>query len=430
MTNNTNTNHNNDIEQYAPLLCCTSQYKFAYYTATVRWPKTIQDVINNNKQHLNDYNIQLLQHLIQACDDSNNITLNNIYKPSVQCSEYDDWSNIYNTYKDNTLHEIPWLISETYLYHLILTATDYFNNQIDPFYTNKQNELNNNSTWQTIASAIELCKLNTIDMYKKLSYLLELTVYSNRIDLSYHTLTQDNKNRIDTNTDTLIDILNNEKNNIIINDTNDVIKYMKDKNNKLSSIHIICDNSGNELLCDLVLVYYVLTNNIINNITMHVKQYPTFVSDATTNDVIHTIQTMCNHSNSTISQCGQLLQQYIDNNTLNIISHSFWNSYYCYDKLSDDLINILKQSDLTLIKGDLNYRRVVHDRLWPTDISIYDNHITAAQKFPSNFLLLRTLKSDTIVNGHNNIRNELDKIDNEWRVNGKRGVIQLHLLNR
>ena len=76
---------------------------------------------------------------------------------------------------------------------------------------------------------------------------------------------------------------------------------------------------------------------------------------------------------------------------------------------------------LVIIKGDANYRRAVGDCLWPAHTPF--NHVLDYLDAP--VLCLRTLKSDPVVGLPSaDTAAKLDRIDPDWRVNGKRGLIQ------
>ncbi|MEV0611489.1 ARMT1-like domain-containing protein [Polymorphospora rubra] len=49
---------------------------------------------------------------------------------------------------------------------------------------------------------------------------------------------------------------------------------------------LVADNAGRELLADLVLVDHLLAAGLAERVTLHVKPYPYYVSDATTADVV------------------------------------------------------------------------------------------------------------------------------------------------
>ncbi|KAE9259025.1 hypothetical protein PR003_g34968, partial [Phytophthora rubi] len=73
-----------------------------------------------------------------------------------------------------------------------------------------------------------------------------------------------------------------------------------------------------------------------------------------------------------------------------------------------------------IIKGDLNYRRLLGDRLWPPSTPVEE----AVPYFPTAFVSFRTLKSNPIVGIPVDVVEKLEKEDPKWRYNGKRGTIQ------
>ncbi|MEM7348901.1 MAG: ARMT1-like domain-containing protein, partial [Chloroflexota bacterium] len=97
-----------------------------------------------------------------------------------------------------------------------------------------------------------------------------------------------------------------------------------------------------------------------------------------------------------------------------------WNSPYFFWQLPAELHSELSQAGLVIIKGDANYRRLLGDSQWPTTVSAAD----AIPYFPTPFVCLRTLKSDPIVGLSVGLAESLDQKDSNWRINGKRGVIQ------
>ncbi len=91
------------------------------------------------------------------------------------------------------------------------------------------------------------------------------------------------------------------------------------------------------------------------------------------------------------------------------------------DDLPASLAADLARSDLVLIKGDVNYRRLLGDRHWPHATRMEE--VTAY--FPAPFVTLRTLKGEIMVGLAPGQAAQLRADDPEWLINGKRGVIQL-----
>jgi len=62
------------------------------------------------------------------------------------------------------------------------------------------------------------------------------------------------------------------------------------------------------------------------------------------------------------------------------------------------------------------------DALWPADAPFAE----AVNYFPAPLLALRTCKSDSIVGLPAGLAESLDKVQNDWRFNGKHGLIQFY----
>ena len=106
---------------------------------------------------------------------------------------------------------------------------------------------------------------------------------------------------------------------------------------------------------------------------------------------------------------------------LRFMPHAYSNSSRFLWDLPPDLERQLNQARLVIVKGDANYRRTVGDCMWPvhTPFSKVVNYLDAP------VLCLRTLKSDPIVGLPSaETAAALERVDPQWRVNGKRGLIQ------
>ncbi|CAM5746177.1 hypothetical protein SAFG77S_00801 [Streptomyces afghaniensis] len=87
-----------------------------------------------------------------------------------------------------------------------------------------------------------------------------------------------------------------------------------------------------------------------------------------------------------------------------------------------DLRADFASATLTVVKGDLNYRRLVGDRLWAPTTPFPD--VTAY--FPGPVAALRTLKSDVITGLDARTEAELVAAeDQRWRTSGTHALIQL-----
>lgn len=88
-----------------------------------------------------------------------------------------------------------------------------------------------------------------------------------------------------------------------------------------------------------------------------------------------------------------------------------------------NLHRALQKAALVIIKGDANYRRMVGDAIWSTDTSFK----AVVDYFPAPLLALRVLKSEPIVGLPRGLAQTLEAVDNEWRYNGQRGLIQFNV---
>ncbi|NLX43146.1 MAG: protein-glutamate O-methyltransferase family protein, partial [Chloroflexi bacterium] len=76
-------------------------------------------------------------------------------------------------------------------------------------------------------------------------------------------------------------------------------------------------------------------------------------------------------------------------------------------------------SDLILLKGDVNYRRLLEDRDWPPTTDLAE----VTRYMPAPFVTLRTLKAELVVGLAPGLAESLAAEDPDWLVNGERGVI-------
>jgi hypothetical protein len=76
--------------------------------------------------------------------------------------------------------------------------------------------------------------------------------------------------------------------------------------------------------------------------------------------------------------------------------------------------------DLAIVKGDLNYRRLVGDCHWPATTPFAD----LAGHFPTAVAALRTLKSDVAAGLDTGVLERLDASGDPWRTSGAYGLVQ------
>jgi hypothetical protein len=75
---------------------------------------------------------------------------------------------------------------------------------------------------------------------------------------------------------------------------------------------------------------------------------------------------------------------------------------------------------LVVMKGDLNYPRLMGDCTWPTTTDFTD----ATAYFPAPVVALRTLKSEVVVGLGDGTVRELDATAQQRRTSGTYGLLQ------
>lgn len=187
---------------------------------------------------------------------------------------------------------------------------------------------------------------------------------------------------------------------------------------------LVADNAGRELLPDLVLIDHLLSTGLAADVVLHVKPSPYFVSDATTADVLATLARLV-AGPPAARAVGSRLRAAIAAGRLLIRAHPFSVAPFGYERMPADLHAEFASAGLTLLKGDLNYRRLVGDRHRPATSSFAD--LTAY--FPSPVAALRTLKSEVVVGLDAATLAALDaradRPPGAWRISGTHGLVQV-----
>jgi hypothetical protein len=195
--------------------------------------------------------------------------------------------------------------------------------------------------------------------------------------------------------------------NILQDDSDALYKYLvlmkKNKSNFPSSkrrCDIVCDNAGKELFSDLYLACYFLYNDIFDKAVFHLKSYPFFVSDATRNDFEFLIKTIQQeYHGAGVQQC----LQYIRENKIIIKNDLFWTRPLCFKDMeqeNNELYQDMSSSKLVVVKGDLNYRRLVEDKSWDYTDTFDErtrNVLNKESESAVPILAPRVLKSDLLV---------------------------------
>lgn len=185
--------------------------------------------------------------------------------------------------------------------------------------------------------------------------------------------------------------------NIIVNELGHAFETLQSarvqKQDAERRVDIVLDNSGFELYVDLILAGYLLSSGLATTIVLHPKSIPWFVSDVIPQDFSDLLSALSdpqefytrrdetgkaypNLSEKEVSDVKFLFDQWsqlYQDGKLIIRPNNFWTSpgsYWRIPGIAPDLYEDLKQSELVLFKGDLNYRKLVNDVRSPLFFSV------------------------------------------------------------
>uniref|UniRef100_A0A4W3HEQ6 Sugar phosphate phosphatase n=1 Tax=Callorhinchus milii TaxID=7868 RepID=A0A4W3HEQ6_CALMI len=254
--------------------------------------------------------------------------------------------------------------------------------------------------------------------------LMQVALWGNRCDLSISG-GQDNSQKNNP-----LASLESLKSFILVDDServwNLLVNNWKNKTSQTTPIRvdIVLDNSGFELVTDLVLAYFLLSTQLADEIHFHGKSMPWFVSDTTRRDLDWTLKNLQASNHASLSMCGNMWEQNLHKGVWVYHDHLFWTLPHEFSDMSQDapdLYSELHKSNLIFFKGDLNYRKLTGDRKWSHTIS-FD---TALQGFhPAPLCSLRTLKADIQVGLKPEQAEQLTLSDPQWLVSGNYAIIQ------
>ncbi|WP_194925332.1 damage-control phosphatase ARMT1 family protein [Catenulispora pinisilvae] len=309
----------------------------------------------------------------------------------------------------------PFLWAESFFYRRLLEAVGYFRpgvwRGIDLFGPAKRGELGTSAVEAELAALDDVAGLGPVGQRRA---LLLAALWGNRADLGF---------RITAATE-------GPATDLVADDSALIWSILDAAEDPV--VHLVTDNSGREFLADLILVDHLLATGAAARVVMHVKPQPYYVSDATGADVLDVLRRIT-LAPGAAAKTGQRLWAALADGTISLRTHAFWCAPLSFRHLPADLAADLARATLTVVKGDLNYRRLVGDRAWPPTTQFAE--LTAY--FPSPVAALRTLKSDVAVGLTSQTVARLDANANAdatgtgtgtrtaWRTSGEYALIQV-----
>jgi uncharacterized protein with ATP-grasp and redox domains len=342
-------------------------------------------------------------------DFSDEIASGPIQPLAESAQDVPDWNHELRRYASKTWLEIPWYFAEAYFYRRLLEVVGYFQpgegQRRDPFEKQKVGQMDDDigrlsPSWEQLA---------TLETGGRFEALLHSSLWGNRADLSNFTVLVKARSGLATIA---------ERHLILIDHTEQVLGLLEAG---MSRVDFICDNVGSDLLFDLAMADFLLGMRWAQEIHLHLKGQPFFVSDAMPADARNTVDLLKAAPASGLKALGAHLDEELSTGRLVFATDPFWTTWHMFRQMPTHLRKELASAGLVLVKGDVNYRRLLDDRHWlPTTLME-----AVCGYFPTPFVALRTLKGEIMVGLQPGQSQILQAEDPTWLINGKRGVIQL-----
>lgn len=384
-------------ETNAPVIMCNTPGTFAWGVLAKRHPALIRQV-----RDAFPYAPQQRRALDTLMEE---ITEGVIEPLPAAAHDHSTWAAWGREYFGRSWFDTPFLWAESYFYRKLLHAVGYFDpgpwQRVDPFAPFKQAELRSEELAEELDALDDLAARPD---QERAEALLHASLWGNRADLGF---------RISAG-----DAAHSAAVSHLVADDSPLLWSLLTTGEPVN-VNVIADNAGRELIPDLVLIDHLLRHRHAGTVTLHVKPYPYYVSDATTADVIDCLRRLL-QAPGRAGEAGQRLWQAMGTGQLTVGAHPFFCAPLPYRNMPGDLRAELSDADLTIFKGDLNYRRLVGDQLWEPTIPFQD----PTAYFLGPVAALRTLKSDVITGLREGTLAELEESGHDWRTSGTHAVIQ------
>jgi hypothetical protein len=243
-----------------------------------------------------------------------------------------------------------------------------------------------------------------------LSRLLRAALWGNQADLSMWTAAEDGPDHHGTE---------QAEEHLLADDTAAALDHLS-RLDRPARVDVWADNAGFELVSDLALVDGLLDTEAVDQVVMHLKVHPTFVSDAMIDDVHETLRTLVASEDDAVQALARRLHTALRSGRLRLRDAWVWTSPRRARELPLHARAELARADLLISKGDANYRRLLGDRHWDFTTPFR----TAVAPLPVPVLALRTHKSEVAAGLSPDQIARLDDQAPDWAVNGEWGMIQ------
>ncbi|WP_028797461.1 damage-control phosphatase ARMT1 family protein [Streptomyces purpureus] len=383
----------------APVILSNVPGSFAWGVLAKRHPALIQQVRDaspyGRRQH-------------EALDALLDEITNGVVEPLVpEDHDHERWADRGREHFGRSWFDAPFLWAESYFYRRLLGAVGYFGTGpwrgVDPFAPFKQAELRGEAVEEELRA---LDGLADAPADERATALLHASLWGNRADLGFRVAAEEPAD-------------GEAASSALVADDSATLWQLL-RAGASSTVAVVADNAGRELIPDLILIDHLLERRHAERVVLHVKPYPYYVSDAMTADVVDCLRRLTEASGEA-RRIGGRLWKAMGAGSLEVRTHPFFCAPLSYEEMPEDLREEFAGATLTILKGDLNYRRLVGDRLWDATTPFAD--LTAY--FPGAVAALRTLKSDVIVGLEQGTLDALERSGAAWRTSGTHALIQV-----
>ncbi|CAG0920301.1 unnamed protein product [Notodromas monacha] len=330
-------------------------------------------------------------------------------------------------HEDCSWFTAPWLLVECYLYRRIKDAflkgsgTGKLKH-FDFFADQKKSSLLDSLSSVRILGNFLLDKLSHLqpgnpDASKTLFFhMVELSLWGNKCDLC---ISGGNPNAHTSDPLADLDVF---RQNILSDHLDDIWSFVKSSMSLgPAEICFIADNAGFELFSDLALADFCVSIGFASKVVFHVKSFPWFVSDTVESDVEFLLKVL---EEEGLCSLALRWKSYFETERWSIESDHFWTlsePFPNMKKIRPLLYERLSRFRLLVVKGDLNYRKLLSDLNWEHHTSF---ELALRQFHPCALVTLRTMKSDMVAGLRPSVGKNAHTIDPNWMITGKYGLVQ------
>ncbi|KAJ1667035.1 Hairy/enhancer-of-split with YRPW motif protein 2 [Coemansia sp. RSA 1813] len=440
---------------YEPLIADRDGTNFTFESLHSRVPHILTDIINDFYTAIQDYegaNVEATvsegKELTSALSKLKHEMVTDKQLTALEEDGVGDvavWNEWLTTYFPKaSWYSTPFLAWETYMYRRIATIfkRSVYWKDYDFFVNKKQ------STF--MASMVAVAKLcSRVDALTKeckaggstklhLGFveMLQASLWGNQTDLS---MFPDLSNEALEEMQARISSGENDS-KVVSNDAERIWKLVSQI--KGGRFDIVLDNSGFELLQDVLLAHWLVELGFASKVVFHPKRIPWYVSDVTNED-FHWLVSVAQDPSlaatkaplspadaAALKSLGGRWAAFLADGTWELKDELFWTGPYGFRYLptigKDVWENELTKADVVIFKGDLNYRKLTYDQKWPVSTPFVEalGPIATDPNAPA-IVALRTSKCDTITGVAPERAEALFRERKDWMYSGQYGVIQL-----